>query len=927
MARRAIAVWWQVGGAIVAGVLLSGGASTPLTFPGDLLKAPPTADGAVLVAQSRDSSIVVLEPPRQADYWLVATAAGGAVEITGFVPDDATRKRLAAIPGVTADDLSLARGEPAAFGDAVDFGLAVLGHLSEGRFEVREEAITLEGRAASIDDYAAIESLSPPTGFDLAMGGIRPPVADPFVWTAAKIADGPLSFSGFVAAAATRARLASAAGAGVASDTTAVADGAPDGFEEAVIAGLGVLAELPAGTVRYDGTAWHIEADAETTLQAARARTAFREAGLDAAGWVYAVTLPPAPAVETPPMIEAYAWSAEKLPAGTIALDGYVPTEGMRRVLVSRAGEQVVDQLELGAGAPESFPLDVLAAIDALKALEEGRVAFADGAWTLTGRSDEPGAPDAVTAALGDRAAAWQVAVTAPPPPPPAADPFIWSATKTADGGVSFAGYFATPQLKAFAAVRTDTVAADTTEIASGAPEGFIPDVMAALDALLALKEGEVRFDGTAWSLSGDPETVAKRDAAIAALGTGATPAEQWRVALVEPPVPVEEPVEVAEPEVVETPLDDPATAEPAAEVAVAEPAPLETPEPLETPAIETPAETDATAPAETDVAVGSGVTAAPDASTEVAVETPVTEPVAPEAETPAETAVAAIEPEAAATPEPAVPDAPAVAEPSPEPDPGPVQVALAPEPVRVTIPDRVVFDATRAEGSPVTLAGSVPAAAAQSYFGVIAGKVPTEGLTVADNLPSDFIANADAGLRILTQLYDGRLAYDGSNWYLTGTVNSEAERAEATQQALITLPASGNWTTGIGLTPPIKVCRLLAANFAANSPILFQSGSARMTDESVASLGELATDLEACPDTAVYIEGHTDADGADELNLALSVARAEAVVDALVGLGVGYQRLYAVGYGESLPIADNESAAGKRANRRIVVTILENGE
>ena len=47
-------------------------------------------------------------------------------------------------------------------------------------------------------------------------------------------------------------------------------------------------------------------------------------------------------------------------------------------------------------------------------------------------------------------------------------------------------------------------------------------------------------------------------------------------------------------------------------------------------------------------------------------------------------------------------------------------------------------------------------------------------------------------------------------------------------------------------------------------------------------------------------------------------------MVDALVGLGVGYQRLYAVGYGESLPIADNETAAGKRANRRIVVTILE---
>ena len=59
-------------------------------------------------------------------------------------------------------------------------------------------------------------------------------------------------------------------------------------------------------------------------------------------------------------------------------------------------------------------------------------------------------------------------------------------------------------------------------------------------------------------------------------------------------------------------------------------------------------------------------------------------------------------------------------------------------------------------------------------------------------------------------------------------------------------------------------------------------------------------------------------------LNLALSVSRAEAVVDALIERGVGYQRLYAVGYGESLPIADNDTTAGKRANRRIAFTLLD---
>src|SRR5690606_38955065 len=151
---------------------------------------------------------------------------------------------------------------------------------------------------------------------------------------------------------------------------------------------------------------------------------------------------------------------------------------------------------------------------------------------------------------------------------------------------------------------------------------------------------------------------------------------------------------------------------------------------------------------------------------------------------------------------------------------------------------------------------------------------------------------------RVLNQLYDGRVGVDGTHWYLTGTVNTPAEREAAAGQALIMLPPSGQGRTGIGLTPSLRVCRLMVASFAANSPILFQPRSARMAEESLASLGELAADLQVCPHTAVYVEGHTDSDGADDLNLALSVSRAEAVVDALVELGVSYQRLYAVGYG-----------------------------
>ena len=76
------------------------------------------------------------------------------------------------------------------------------------------------------------------------------------------------------------------------------------------------------------------------------------------------------------------------------------------------------------------------------------------------------------------------------------------------------------------------------------------------------------------------------------------------------------------------------------------------------------------------------------------------------------------------------------------------------------------------------------------------------------------------------------------------------------------------------------------------------------------------------CPNAAIDVEGHTDSDGDDQRNLALSVARAEAVVNALIERGVAPERLYAIGYGEAQPVADNATAAGKRQNRRIVVSV-----
>ena len=68
---------------------------------------------------------------------------------------------------------------------------------------------------------------------------------------------------------------------------------------------------------------------------------------------------------------------------------------------------------------------------------------------------------------------------------------------------------------------------------------------------------------------------------------------------------------------------------------------------------------------------------------------------------------------------------------------------------------------------------------------------------------------------------------------------------------------------------------------------------------------------------------GHTDSDGLPEENELLSQSRAEAVVTALVAQGVESERLDAVGFGDTQPIASNETGEGKARNRRIEFLLL----
>ncbi len=99
-----------------------------------------------------------------------------------------------------------------------------------------------------------------------------------------------------------------------------------------------------------------------------------------------------------------------------------------------------------------------------------------------------------------------------------------------------------------------------------------------------------------------------------------------------------------------------------------------------------------------------------------------------------------------------------------------------------------------------------------------------------------------------------------------------------------------------------------------------FGFDSAELTAADKRALNELIGTLNRLPYVRAVVEGHTDSRGAAEYNQRLSERRAQAVVDYLHAAGIGDNQLTAIGYGESRPVASNETDEGRAANRRAVL-------
>ncbi len=226
--------------------------------------------------------------------------------------------------------------------------------------------------------------------------------------------------------------------------------------------------------------------------------------------------------------------------------------------------------------------------------------------------------------------------------------------------------------------------------------------------------------------------------------------------------------------------------------------------------------------------------------------------------------------------------------------------------------------------GGQVTLKGEVPDDArrqgivqlANARFAKVVDELSVSNQSATEQYP----LAADRALAVLGRLKSGQATWTNSVFEASGVAN--AKDAEAARSLFY--EASRKPNTGqieIQIADEMDRCNKEFRQVLSETTIHFRTASAEIDDGNEALLQRLANLASECPGR-LSIEGHTDDRGNADLNQKLSLARAQAVRDALVALGVDAERLTAHGYGESQPLFDNNTVEGRARNRRIVLSI-----
>lgn len=227
-----------------------------------------------------------------------------------------------------------------------------------------------------------------------------------------------------------------------------------------------------------------------------------------------------------------------------------------------------------------------------------------------------------------------------------------------------------------------------------------------------------------------------------------------------------------------------------------------------------------------------------------------------------------------------------------------------------------------------LTLSGYVPdddahavitQAAARKFF----DEKVVDNLKPSIGAPGGFAGAVIPALGALSRLSTGTLVVSDREVTLSGDALFDAAAAQIRSGLSKNFPKDWQVKAEISVKPasaPVdaSVCQQLFSDLLAKGKIRFEAGRAAIDPDSAGLLDRLIETALRCPTTNVEIAGHTDSDGEDAANQALSEKRAQAVVDYLVKAGLPADRLTAAGYGSTQPVASNDTDVGKAQNRRI---------
>ncbi len=611
------------------------------------------------------------------------------------------------------------------------------------------------------------------------------------------------------------------------------------------------------------------------------------------------------------PSASPYLWSARRV-GRVVTLAGDVPSEAMRNSVLAGARRalpeaEIHDEMKLARGAPAAFNTATAFALTRLAGLSEGTVTLTDATLAFTGIAATPKAfADARQAIRGEVPSAFALGPV--DILPARAEPFVWSAAY--DGKqLVLSGYVpndvVSEALQATAKATLSRVpVVDSTIVASGEPEGFAEAASFAITALDRLSQGGVTLDGLNLDISGTARTVDDYEALLAGLANDLPSGMKVVSDAIRPASvsPYEWEGEKNGSDVILTGyVPSPEARAEVERIAKAGFAGLKVSNRVRIAAGEP--KMDWLGAIKFSLAalakLGTGTVSLGDKTFAIQGEAASPDAFAELLGVNSHTLPASLD-----------------------------MAGWDVVPPKVS-PYRFVAERGARQ---VILTGYAPSEKDKgAILDLVRAKFGTDEvvdrLAFASGAPAGFTTAIEDGLHAITRLAGGRIEMVDANLKIDGDAYNPAAAEQIAGALEEGKPESFTVAANIGVRQTgqpatIAHCRDLLVAELQRGRVEFQGAKAQIADDSYGLLDRVAATLVRCPEARVEIGAHTDAEGSAARNRDLTQTRAEAIVDYLVDAGVMREQLTPVGYGETRPVADNNTPAGRSQNRRIEFTM-----